>query len=66
MKRSTQDRKKRLAQLQEKLAQLKAALPEHCSGRKEYTDAHHATAAHWQKIEDLEEELKALEAEPGD
>jgi len=66
MEKSNQDRKKRLAQLREDVKELQATLPEHCSGTKGYTGVHHATPAHWQKIEDIEEEIRALEAELAD
>ena len=52
-----------LAKLKEDLAELKKHLPEHCSGTKEYTNRHHASPKLWEKIEDLEERIKALEAE---
>ena len=37
-----------------------------CQGHKrDYVSAHAASPAHWQKIEDLEEENQALKAELG-
>ncbi len=52
----------RLAELEGQLAQLLTLLPEHCSGHDTYMDGHHASVAHWQKIEELEDEIKALKA----
>ena len=52
----------KLSRLEQKLADLKALLPEHCSGKKGYVSAHAASPAHWQKIEDLEEEISRLKA----
>lgn len=60
------DRKKQeLAELQERLAELKSTLPEHCSGSGTYIDTHHASAEHWRKIEEAEEQIKRLRAELG-
>jgi predicted translin family RNA/ssDNA-binding protein len=60
------DRKKQeLAKLQERLAELKSTLPEHCSGSGTYVDTHHASVEHWQKIEEAEEGIKRLKAELG-
>ena len=47
----------------EQLAELKDTLPEHCYGTEGYVSDHRATPEHWQKIEDLEEEIKKLKAE---
>ena len=55
----------RLATLEKELAQLKDTLPEHCHGADGYISDHRATAEHWQKIEDLEEEIRKLKAELG-
>ena len=66
MDKNNQSKKERLAQLQEELKELKATLPEHCSGTKEYIDVHHATPMHWQKIEDIEEEIKTLKTDMAD
>lgn len=52
----------KLARLQAELNDLKATLPEHCAGRTGFISVHHASLAHWQKIEELEEEIKTLKA----
>jgi len=62
MEKSEKESVKRLAQLREDLRELKATLPEHCAGTREYISVHRATPAHWQKIEEIEEEIKALES----
>jgi hypothetical protein len=63
MDQDSQAKRQRLAQLEEDLKDLKATLPEHCTGTEGYVGVHRATPAHWQKIEDLEEEIKVLKAE---
>ena len=62
---SQETKQQRLARLEKELAQLKDALPEHCHGSDGYISDHHATPEHWQKIEDLEEEIGKLKAELG-
>ena len=62
---SNETNKAKLARLEQELADLKAVLPEHCYGTKGHVYTHHAFAAHWQKIEDLEDEIKQLKAEMG-
>ncbi len=54
----------KLARLKQELQRLKSTLPEHCSGTETYVGTHAASAAHWLKIEELEEEIKKMEAEP--
>ncbi len=54
----------KLARLKLELQRLKSTLPEHCSGTETYVGTHAASAAHWLKIEELEEEIKKMEAEP--
>ena len=49
--------------LERDLEQLKAALPEHCYGTDGYIDVHRASPEHWQKIEDLEEQIQHVKAE---
>jgi uncharacterized small protein (DUF1192 family) len=53
----------RLARLQQELTALEAALPEHCHGAEGYISDHHASPAHLEKIELLEEEIQGLKAE---
>jgi hypothetical protein len=55
----------RLVRLERELADLKALLPEHCSGTDGYVGVHAASPTHWQRIEDLEEEIEKLKAELG-
>ena len=57
--------KQKLARLQQELKELKALLPEHCSGTKDYVDVHRASTLHWQRIEEHEEEIKKLKAKAG-
>jgi HPt (histidine-containing phosphotransfer) domain-containing protein len=63
MQRKDETKQERLARLEDELQQLKSTLPEHCYGREGYISIHHATPEHWQKIEDIEEEIKELKAE---
>jgi hypothetical protein len=60
---SKETKEERLSRLEEELKELKSTLPEHCSGTKGYINVHHASTAHWQKIEDIEEEIKKLKVE---
>ena len=60
---SKETNEEKLAQLQQELKRLKATLPEHCTGREGYVGVHHASAAHWLKIEEIEEQIKKLQAE---
>ena len=62
---SEETKEDKLSRLKEELKELKATLPEHCSGTKGYTSIHHASTAHWQKIEDIEEEIDKLKLELG-
>ena len=61
MSKETKDDK--LSRLEQELRELKATLPEHCSGTKGYISVHHASTAHWQRIEDIEEEIEKLKLE---
>jgi uncharacterized small protein (DUF1192 family) len=61
----TELKEERLARLEQELKALKSTLPEHCSGTDGYVGVHAASPAHWQKIEDLEEEIEKLKAELG-
>ncbi len=56
-------KQERLARLQQELANLKAALPEHCHGSEGYISDHRASPEHLEKIELLEEEIQGLKAE---
>ena len=58
-------KEEKLTRLEKQLQDLKAALPEHCYGTSGYIDAHRASPAHWQKIEDTEDEIKKLKADLG-
>ena len=62
---STETNEEKLSRLEQELEELKATLPEHCSGTKSYVGVHRASPAHWQKIEDLEEEIEKLKAQLG-
>ena len=62
---SNDTNEEKLSRLERELKDLKATLPEHCSGTKGYVGVHRATPDHWQKIEDIEEEIKKLKAELG-
>ena len=54
-----------ISRLKQELKRLKSTMPEHCSGTESYVGVHRASAAHWLKIEDIEEQIKKLEAELG-
>jgi archaellum component FlaC len=62
MQDKKETKEERLARLEDELKQLKSTLPEHCYGREGYISIHHATPQHWQKIEDIEEEIKEIKA----
>jgi len=62
---SDETKEDKLARLEQQLKDLKARLPEHCSGPDGYVGVHAASPAHWQKIEDLEDEIEKLKAEIG-
>ncbi len=55
----------KLSRLKQELERLKSTLPEHCTGTESYISVHRASATQWLKIEDIEEEIKKLEAELG-
>jgi len=58
-------KEEKLSRLERELKNLRATFPEHCSGRQDYVGVHATSPAHWQKIEDLEEEIRKLQAELG-
>ncbi len=55
----------KLSRLKRELERLKSMLPEHCSGTQSYMSVHRASVTQWIEIEDIEEEIKKLEAELG-
>jgi hypothetical protein len=63
---SNDSKQQNLARLELELKRLKSTMPEHCSGTKGYVGVHSASATHWQKIEELEEEIEKLKAEAGE
>jgi hypothetical protein len=65
MEKDKETKQARLARLEKELQELKATFPEHCYGTEGYISVHRATPAHWQKIEELEEEISALKRETG-
>ena len=65
MESKPESKEERLARLEQELADLKAALPEHCYGQDGYISDHPAKPEHWLKIENLEEEIGKLNAELG-
>ena len=60
---SKETNEEKLSRLEQELEDLKATLPEHCSGTQGYVDVHRASPTHWQKIEEIEEEIKKLKPE---
>ena len=60
---SNQTNEEKLTELKDKLKKLKAMLPEHCAGTEAFISTHRASTDHWLKIEEVEEEIKTLEAE---
>ena len=60
---SKETNQEKLSRLEHELEELRATLPEHCSGTTDYIEVHRASPDHWQKIEDIEEEIKKLKAE---
>ena len=65
MEKDKATKPERLARLQEELNELKSTLPEHCYGTEGFISVHRATPAHWQKVEELEEEISKLQKELG-
>jgi len=66
MAKPEETREARLARLEKELVDRKEALPEHCRGTDGYISDHRASPEHWQKIEDLEQEIEKLRAERRD
>ncbi len=62
MQETDETTERRLGRLQQELADMHAKMPEHCHGQDGYVSDHRATPEHWQKIEDLEEEIAVLMA----
>ena len=60
---SQETNEEKLARLQQELNGLKDTLPEHCSGTESYVGVHRASVPHWLKIEELEEQIKKLQAQ---
>ena len=58
----SENKKRKLADLKARLADLKRRDPSHCSGTHTYVP-HTIPPSLWQEIEDLEDEIKTLEAE---
>ena len=58
-------KRERLARLERELADLKAALPEHCHGADGYIGVHAASPDLLDKIESTEEAIAKLKAELG-
>lgn len=65
MPKETETREQRLTRLEDELKQLKSTFPEHCYGREGYISVHRASPAHFQKLEDTEDEINKLKAELG-
>ena len=57
-----EDRPKKLAELKARLEELKRRNPAHCSGLSTFV-GHQMTPELYEKIEELEDQIKALEAE---
>jgi len=65
MEKDQETRQERLARLEEELQELKSTLPEHCYGTEGYISVHRATPAHWQKVEEIEEEISKVRKDLG-
>ena len=62
MQKNNETAEERLSRLQQELADMQAKMPEHCHGQEGFISDHRATPEHWQRIEDLEEEIATLKA----
>jgi hypothetical protein len=60
-----EETEEKLARLEKGLQDLKISLAEHCYGNDGFISIHRTSAEHWQKIEDLEGEIRNLRAELG-
>ncbi|HUT23212.1 MAG TPA: hypothetical protein VM492_02590 [Sumerlaeia bacterium] len=58
-------KEEKLVRLEKGLQDLRTSLPEHCYGDDGFISIHRTSAEHWQKIEDLEGEIRNLRAELG-
>ena len=58
-------KEEKLSRLEQELQGLKATMPEHCAGRDGYIGVHATSPTHWQKIEDIEDEIEKLKADLG-
>lgn len=56
------DRNQKLKELKEELRELKKHNPSHCHGKEGFID-HNMPVKVYQRIEDIEEEIRQLEAE---
>ena len=65
MDKKAETKEQKLDRLEQELQDLKQSLPEHCHGTQGFVSAHSASPAHWQKIEELEEQIKELKTEFG-
>ena len=63
MSDTREEKQKELAALKEQISDLKKTFPEHCYGTKGYIGVHRATPEHYQKYEDLEEQIEKLTKE---
>ena len=63
MQENNETAEERLSRLQRELADMQAKMPEHCHGQDGFISDHRATPEHWQRIEELEEEIAALKAD---
>ncbi len=63
MRKNNETAEERLSRLQQELADMNDKRPEHCHGKEGFISDHRASPEHWQKVEDLEEQIAALKAE---
>ncbi len=65
MSETPESKPAQVERLEAQLDALKNALPEHCTGTDGYIALHRANPEHWQKIEELEDQIGKLKAEIG-